>query len=134
MNKNRIFEEVVEVLSKKYELVSREVKMDVYRQPSGEECRIKCSVLVKGYEFPLGIVVYRSFRSDMVSYVVGEYGSMYPFTDFDYNDYTRLIRDVTGLTDEECAFMVPRVKEKMEDISEQLEEYLDEFVESIKHM
>ena len=132
--KNRIFEEVVEVLSKKYELVSREEKKNVYGQPIGEECIVKCSVPVKGYDFLLGIVVDRSYRSDMVQYVVGEYRSMYPLTDFDDHDYVHLIRDVAALMEEECVFLAPMVKEAMEDASEQLEDYLDELIESCKHM
>lgn len=54
--------------------------------------------------------------------------------DFDDNDYVRIIHEVTGLPEEICCSMLPLVKEKMEDVSERLEEYLAEFIEASKHV
>ena len=134
MKKNRIFEEVVEVMLKKYELVSREECKDINGNSYAEQCRFKHSVFVEGYNFPLVISVTHSYRSGMVSHFVGEYYSSYPVSDFNDKDYACLIRDVTGLTEEECMFMVPIVKDPMENFSERLEDYMDELIESCKHV
>ena len=134
MKKNRIFEEVVEMLSKKYEFVSREEKCTIYGQAYGEFCRVKCSIPVGKYDFPLGIVVDHSYRSDMVSYHVGEYNSGYPVSDFDDKDYIRLINLVTGLPIDKCADMVQLVQDEMEQVATDLEEYMDELIEGCKCM
>lgn len=134
MKKNQVFEELVEVLSKKYEFISREECKDVNGQPRGEQCRLKCNVLVDGYNFPLVVVVDHYYRSGMVLSFVGEYNCGYPMADFDDNDYVRIIHEVTGLPEKICCSMLPLVKEKMEDVSERLEEYLAEFIEASKHV
>lgn len=132
MKINKRFERIVSGLSSKYELVIREASRNIHEQEYGEQCRFKCSVKQGKYDFPLIILVDRYYRDEQISWSVGEFNSLYPCSDFNSNDYTRLIREVTGFDDKTCSLMVSSVRDAMEKMTRQLEDELESMVEAAK--
>lgn len=130
MKINKQFERIVSELSSNHELVSREVSKNIHGQAYGEQCRFKCSVKRGKHDFPLIILVDRYYRGELISWSVGEFNSLYPCSDFNSNDYTRLIKEVTGFDDKTCSLMAGSVRDAMEKMTRQLEDELGSMVEA----